>query len=86
MLAIPVPTYFRAPPTSAHPICLVLKVHTENVARGANWQLPECKGGQSVNNVLTFQKSRGARAHLGGRMPRPHPLNETLIVYILSIS
>ena len=35
------------------------------------------QGGKGVYNVLTFQKSRGARAHLGGQMP---PLNETLQV------
>ena len=30
-------------------------MHTENVARGANWEFPKCKGGQGVYNVLTFQ-------------------------------
>ena len=35
------------------------------------------KGGKGVYNVLTFQKSRGARAHLGGQMP---PLNEILLI------
>ena len=48
-------------------------LHTENVARGANWVFPKCKG---VYNVLTFQKSRGAKSsHLGGECPRPPKWN-----------
>ena len=39
---------------------------------GANWEFSKCKGGQSVYNVLTFQKSRGQEL-----TPRPPP-NETL--------
>ena len=38
---------------------------------------PKCRG-KGVYNVLTFQKSRGARAHLGGANA---PLNETLVVF-----
>ena len=37
------------------------------------------KGGKGVYNVLTFQKSRGARAHLvGANAPSRLPLNEIL--------
>ena len=32
----------------------------KNVAGGQN-EFPKCKGGQSVYNVLTFQKSRGGQ-------------------------
>ena len=35
------------------------------------------KGGKGVYNVITFQKSRGARAHLGGANVPPPRLKET---------
>ena len=35
---------------------------------GTNWEFPKCRGDKGVYNVLTFQKSRGARAHLGGQI------------------
>ena len=48
---------------------------------------PKCRGGEGVYNVLTFQKSRGARAHLGGEKAPPHlPLNETLQRALESLS
>ena len=43
-------------------------IHTENV-EGCKPGVSKILGGQSVYNVLTFQKSRGARALLGGQMP-----------------
>ena len=48
-------------------------LHTENVARGANWEFQKCRGGgQGAYGVLTFQKSRGAITHLGGaKAPSP---------------
>ena len=47
-------------------------MYTENVAGGADWEFPKCKGGQSVYNILTFQKSRGQElTHPGGQMPLP---------------
>ena len=39
-------------------------LHTENVARGQTESFQNV-GGKGVYNVLTFPKSRGARAHLG---------------------
>ena len=52
-------------------------LHTENVAgRGETESFQNVGGGKGVYNVLTFQKSRGASAHLGGgHLP---PLKETL--------
>ena len=55
-------------------ISYTLGGHTEHVTggqyivhlRGANWELPKVREVQSVYNVLTFQKSGGERAHLGG--------------------
>ena len=44
-------------------------LHTDNVARGGKLSFQNVGGGgggEGVYNVLTFQKSRGARAHLGG--------------------
>ena len=38
-------------------------------------------GGEDLYNVLTFQKSRGARAHLGGAKAPLLPLNKTLLVH-----
>ena len=39
-------------------------LHTENMAGGANWVFPRCRGreGKVLYDVLTLQKSRGARA------------------------
>ena len=37
-----------------------------NVGEGANLEFPNVGGGEGVYDILTFQKSRGARAHLGG--------------------
>ena len=34
-------------------------MYTENVAGGANWEFPKCKGGQNVYNVLTFKSIEG---------------------------
>ena len=35
---------------------------------------PKCRGDEGVYDVLTLQKSRGARAHLeGAKPPPPHP-------------
>ena len=47
---------------------------------GGQTEFPKCRGGKGVFNVLTFQKSRGTRAHLGGinAPPPPLSLNETM--------
>ena len=40
---------------------------------GGQTEFPKCRGGgKGVYDVLTLQKSRGARAHLGGQRPL-HP-------------
>ena len=54
-------------------------LHTENVARGGQTESFQNEGGgEGAYNVLTFQKSRGARAHLGEANAPPPPRNETL--------
>ena len=49
-------------------------LHKESVTRGG-LRVPKCRGGEGVYDVLTFQKSRGARAHLGEDGKGP-PLNK----------
>ena len=49
---------------------------------GQTESFQKCRGVKGVYNVLTFQKTRGARAHLwGGSNAPPAPLNETLTMY-----
>ena len=50
-------------------------LHTVNVARGGKLSFQNVGGGKGVYNVLTLQKSRGARANLGGGKG---PLNAAL--------
>ena len=59
-------------------------LYTEILARGQteSFQNVGGGGGKGVYNVLTFQKSGGARAHLGGKMSPLLPLNETLHVEV----
>ena len=52
------------------------RLHTENVAGGANWEVPKYRGANLIYAILTFQKCRGARAHLGGVKA---PLNAALL-------
>ena len=44
-------------------------IHIGNVAGGANWEFPKCKGGQNLYNVLTFQKFKGGKSLPRGEMP-----------------
>ena len=69
------PNHEMALLTDAQNILKVWSVlHTENVARGGRLRVSKNVGGKGVYNVLTFQKSRGARAHLeGGKWPPPPP-------------
>ena len=53
-------------------------LRTESVARGQTESFQNVEGGEVIYDVLTLQKSRGARAHLeNGPLPLP-PLNEFL--------
>ena len=54
-------------------------MHTENVARGANWEFIKCKGAKCKQCIN--QKS-GGKAHLGrgGKCP-PCPLYENVVQF-----